>query len=265
MWPNGHDPFGRLAFPHFLHSPHNHLSPRFSPLPPQLPTQVPHARTPRHHHRRRRRSLFALDVSGSDCSADDAPHDQCFLDTDAETRHAFFADPRPKHSLDDELQASLKRVSVMIPAHTADDFDLRRERDTVLILPQLTRLKIGMLVASQMRGASPETSTLHVAVASSMRIRDVVKQILPPAYTGDVRIWVKFRGEWQEPGGGWVISDVEGMGRFARNENGECEVRVVLGADTEVREGRVGRGGRDKAVEKGWEMRREWGTGSRWE
>lgn len=69
-----------------------------------------------------------------------------------------------------------------------------------------------------------------------MRLRDVVKQILPQEYLGDAHVYVKSRGEWMEPGSPVKVSDVVELGRVARNERGEVEVRIVVDGGVRRRE-----------------------------
>jgi hypothetical protein len=70
---------------------------------------------------------------------------------------------------------------------------------------------------------------MRVAVAGDMRVRDVVKQVLPKEYLGDVTSFVKTRGEWVECGAPIKVGDVVDLGRFVVDGRGEVEVRIVVG------------------------------------
>ena len=83
-----------------------------------------------------------------------------------------------------------------------------------------------------------------------MLFRDAVKQLVPERYHGEVRAYVKMRGEWQEPGR-FLVSKIMEQGRFVSNERGELEVKIEIG----------GRGGGRGA--KVWEKERE--RGRTWE
>ncbi|EAT83414.1 hypothetical protein HBI56_116250 [Parastagonospora nodorum] len=117
------------------------------------------------------------------------------------------------------------RISVRMPKHTAHSL----RADQILILPPtLTALKICLHSQGPKR-------TIRAAVAGDMRLRDVVKQVLPQEYLRDARVHVKSRGEWLEPGSPMKVSDIAEMGRFARNERGEVEVRIAVENDRRER------------------------------
>lgn len=131
---------------------------------------------------------------------------------------------------------------------------------TVLILPKtltLTHLRIHLTTPSPCPTPSPSTATtLHATVASEMRLRDVIRQLLGPGVRlqgADVRAYVRLRGEWQEPGGRVRVCEVvDKVGR-----RGEVDVWV------DVRGGRSERkkGGSGDGRVMGWETER----GSVWE
>jgi hypothetical protein len=132
------------------------------------------------------------------------------------------------------------RTSLRLPKHTSNSL----RPDQILILPStLTSLKISLHTHTPQR-------TIRAAVAGDMRLRDVIKQILPQEYLHDTRVYVKSRGEWVEPENPTKVSDIVDMGRFARNDKGEVEIRIVIGG-----------GGREKR-EYRWERREE---GHGWE
>lgn len=127
------------------------------------------------------------------------------IDTDTDTTRA----PDFEH---------FPRTSVRMPKHTAHS--LRAEQ--ILILPPtLTALKISLHSHGPKR-------TIRAAVAGDMRLRDVVEQVLAQEYLCDARVHVKSRGEWVETGSPMKVSDIAEMGRFARNERGEVEVKIVI-------------------------------------
>jgi hypothetical protein len=113
--------------------------------------------------------------------------------------------------------------------------------DTILILPPtLINLKITLHTHTLRR-----INTICAAVTGDMRLRDVVKQILPYELLCDAGVYVRSKGEWVKPGSSVKVSDVVEFGRVVRNERGEVEVRIVVGE--KEREGRTGGNGR------GWE------------
>ena len=61
-----------------------------------------------------------------------------------------------------------------------------------------------------------------------MLFRDAVEQLVPERYHGEVRAYVKMRGEWQEPGR-FLVSQIMEQGRFVSNERGELEVKIEIG------------------------------------
>jgi hypothetical protein len=85
-----------------------------------------------------------------------------------------------------------------------------------------------------------------------MRFRDVVKQLVPSVYTGEVRAYVKIRGAWQEPGL-FLVSQIMEQGRFVLGERGVLGVKIEIGR-------RAGGEGGIRGV-KAWERER----GRTWE
>jgi hypothetical protein len=113
------------------------------------------------------------------------------------------------------------RTQLRLPRHTSNIL----RSDTILILPPtLTNLKITLHTHTLQRN-----NTIRAAVAGDMRLRDVVKQILPHNYLCDVRVYVRSRGEWVEPGSPVKVSDIVELGRVTRNERGEVEIKIVAG------------------------------------
>ena len=125
-------------------------------------------------------------------------------------------------------------------------------RDDILILPpSLTRLRV------QMKSPACASEILHATVAGDMLFRDAVKQLVPERYHGEVRAYVKMRGEWQEPGR-FLVSQIMEQGRFVSNERGELEVKIEIGGRGGG--GKMRGGGRGAKV---WEKERE--RGRTWE
>ena len=150
--------------------------------------------------------------------------------------------PRRREDPNIELASHFKRVQVRMPKKTAHDL---RGADEILILPSsLTHLKISL-------HAHYDKRTIRAAVAGDMRLRDVIKQLLPQEYLSDARAYVRSRGEWIEPGAPTKVSDVADLGRFAVNERREVEVKIVVGREREMGHARSGGVGRH-----GWERER---------
>jgi hypothetical protein len=234
-----HDPYRQYPKPSFF-SLHSYTAP---PIPPYTDPYAyqPHKDPQRHaakhapEHRRRRPSAFA--ISASDLSApSDFDHD-----TDSTTSHRLHTSHRhPPPDLD--IAPHFKRAQVRLPRKTAQDL---RGTDEILILPSsLTHLKVSLFVHQSSR-------KMRVAVAGDMRLRDVVKQLLPQEYLRDARAYVKARGEWVEPGPQTKIGDVKDLGQFVMDDRSEIEVRVIVGGTNGGRE----RVGRDAHVRAGENMR----------
>ncbi|KAH7340021.1 hypothetical protein BKA66DRAFT_577269 [Pyrenochaeta sp. MPI-SDFR-AT-0127] len=197
------------------------------PLQPpyQSPTRGVHTHRPsrpRRHH-----SFFAAEDSAF--SEQSTTEDQCFFD-DETTRNdrlnawswtdhqksSYYSEPIS------EITSSFKKVAFNIPSRAAEKLGLGK--DEVLILPPgLTHLKVRM----QMQH---EGQVIRVAVAGDMRFRDIVKQLLPAHYQGEVRACVKLMGEWQEPGPSAKVSDLAEQGRFGVNEGRDMEVKIEMGS-----------------------------------
>jgi hypothetical protein len=108
-----------------------------------------------------------------------------------------------------------------------------------------------------MKSPAYASETLHATVAGDMLFRDAVKQLVPERYHGEVRAYVKMRGEWLEPGR-FLVSQIMEQGRFVLNERGELEVKIEIGGRGGG--GKMRGGGRGAKV---WEKERE--SGRTWE
>jgi hypothetical protein len=71
----------------------------------------------------------------------------------------------------------------------------------------------------------------------------VIRQVLPQELLGDVKSYVKTRGEWVEAGSPMKVSDVAVLGRFVMNERGEVEVRIDIGGSSGREKRSVGEAG----------------------
>ncbi|KAG9195980.1 hypothetical protein G6011_01101 [Alternaria panax] len=154
-----------------------------------------------------------------------------------------------KHNNDTlDIASGFRPLHAKVSRHTAENMG----RDDILILPPaLTRLRV------QMKSPAHANETLHATVAGDMQFRDVVRQLVPERYHGEVRAYVKMRGAWQEPGR-FLVSQITEQGRFVLNERGELEVKIEIG-----RRRGGGGGGFEGGVRgvKAWERER----GRTWE
>lgn len=226
--PWSRDTFERLNFSHISTPIYNT---RMSP------SLDPHT----HGSSRRRRHGSHFAAEGPEFSEQSTTDDRCFLNDETplpdrlyssywtdHQKSSYYSEPPPDPLL------SFKKVAFKMPLQTAEKAGL--EGDHVLILPQApTRLRVQM---QTQRGGG----RVKVAVAGDMRFRDVVKQLLPAHYSGEVRACVKLRGEWQEPGPSMKVSDLVEQRRFGLDEAGEIEVKIDL------------RGGRRKGMGVGMGM-----------
>lgn len=152
-------------------------------------------------------------------------------------------EPELERELDLNLSLQFKRMHIRVPKHTSREL----RNDEILIIPSiLTHLKISVY-------SNDDKDVIRAAMAGDMRMRDVLKQILPQECLPDAKSYVRRRGEWTEPGGSILISQVVELGRFAMDESGEVEVRVVVG------DGRKQERERERAKER--ERQRERGMG----
>ena len=241
--------FGRVSW---SHDPlrHANLHRRLDfPAPPHDYVDAYDSRPRRHrHHHRRRRSLFALDVEGSECSSNEAGEDDRYhLDSDStldipplHRRDAF----RPCH--EPNISSHCRNVSVRMSSRAPE-----LDRDEVLVLPPtLTRLRVSIRAPS---ASFPQT--LRVAVAGDTRFRDLIRQLIPQAYHRETCAYIKSRGVWVEPGAGLKFSDLAEQGSSVMNERREVKVKIVISG---VRDRGQGRG----AMAQAWE--REMRTGWEW-
>jgi hypothetical protein len=184
---------------------HNYTAPHVNPY------TTHHHRRPNKHHR----PAFGLDDSGFA----EPDYD---LDTDSTfTPHLHDAHP------DFE---PFKRLSLRVSPRA---FHALRPNELLIVSPVLTHLKISL---------HGHHHTICVAVAGDMRLRDVVKQVLPHEHLYDARVYVKSRSEWIEPETPMKVRDVAELGEFVTNEKEEIEVRIVLGRAGMEKRGSAGHG-----------------------
>jgi hypothetical protein len=116
------------------------------------------------------------------------------------------------------MASGFRLLHAKVSRLTAEDVG----RDDILVLPPtLTRICVRIK-------SLHSNETLHAAVAGDMRFRDVVKQLVPEMYHGEVRAYVKMRGAWQEPGL-IRLSQIMEQGRFVLNESEELDVKIEIG------------------------------------
>jgi hypothetical protein len=182
-----------------------------SPVHNYIPTHIapytdPNAYQLRHHRRPNKRlhTLF-----GSEESEFGDP------DYDRETSSAL--NDRLDSPHHDPNFEQFHSMHLRVPKRTAHDL---RNDEILLLPPSLTHLKISL-------HAHPRT--IRVAIAGDMRLRDVIKQILPQEYLHDARVYVKRRDEWIEAGSPTKVSDIAQSGQSVLNERSEVEVRLVVG------------------------------------
>jgi hypothetical protein len=175
---------------------HNYAAPHVKPYIDSHMYRTQHFRRPSKHHR----SAFDLDDS-------DFAEPNLGLDTDSTfTPHRHNPDFEP-----------FKRLSLRVSPRT---FQVLRPNELLIVSHSLTHLKI--ILHSHQR-------TIRVAVAGDMRLRDVLKQVLPHKHLHDARAYVRSQGGWVEPEAPMKVEDVVELGDFAMNEKEEVEVRIVLG------------------------------------
>lgn len=112
--------------------------------------------------------------------------------------------------------------NVRLPTQSAQ---LLHPTEILILPPTLTHLKISLEPTSSAR------STIRAAVQPSMRLRDVVKQLVPAEHLPAARVYVKLRGEWVEAGSPLKVGEIGEMGRYVRGEregSGSVRVRVVV-------------------------------------
>ncbi|KAF1915366.1 hypothetical protein BDU57DRAFT_451763 [Ampelomyces quisqualis] len=108
----------------------------------------------------------------------------------------------------------------------------------ILVLPTtLTHLKISLEST-----ASPRT-TVRAAVPPSMRLRDVVRQVVSAEHLSLARVYVLLRGEWVEAGAPLKDREVGELGRYVRGEREDGSVRVRVVVEQREREREVERRG----------------------
>ncbi|KAF1850957.1 uncharacterized protein K460DRAFT_24789 [Cucurbitaria berberidis CBS 394.84] len=245
-WP--HDPFRRL---HSKHSPfpsyHNYSAPNIDPYMHRS-RRYPRGETPH------RAPLFGHQaIEGSEFSDEDRSDHRYYLDDKSPPDHRQSYPSPSELELQPNVKTAFRSMQVKIPQRSVDALGLRKD-DVLILAPTLTRLKV------QIR-SHRATETLRVAVAKDMRFRDVVKQLLPAAHSGEVHVHVKLRGEWKELDPSAKIGEVSEMGRFAMNERKEVEVKMVVGGGRGAKRDDMGFGVTLRGA-KGWE--REIGMESFW-
>ncbi|KAF2823755.1 hypothetical protein CC86DRAFT_468778 [Ophiobolus disseminans] len=240
---------------HWSHDPYHHFKSASSPYPTHTypPLNIPPYRDPRHYqprpnpHRQAPKYSSKPRRSSTDIETSDFSSHSDF-DADADTTlqshlHPSFYPTEPAF----HAMSHLKQVQIRVPKRTAQD--LRGGEHILILPPNLTHLKISI-------HAQHARQIVRAAVVGEMRLRDVVKQVLPGEYLQDARAYVRLRGEWIEPGAGTKISDVVELGRAAMNERGEVEIKVMIGGGGRERERESGNGrGLGRHVH-GWERER---------
>jgi hypothetical protein len=171
------------------------------------PPTYPPSHKPAKCHTHRHASCFTPSTSETDLDE---------TDSDISPTRNHYRQPDFEH---------FPQISLRLPSKTARDL---HTSEILVLPPSLTHLKIQLYTSN-----NTYLRTLRVAVAGDIRLRNVIKQVLPPEYWGDVKSYVKTRGEWVEPGSPTKVSDVVELGRFVVNERGEVQVRIVVGGGRE--------------------------------
>lgn len=151
---------------------------------------------------------------------------------DFENSYAFDADPmlgnhhvrrRSYTPPMADLSAPFRKMTVKMNADTIDRYDLRWN-EMLILPPSITRMCI------EIRCRHTQSSqTLRVAVPGDMRLREVLKQVLPKEYVRGAEALGKSRGVWQEMGSLMKVSDI--VKESGRNLVDETEMRVIIGND----------------------------------
>jgi hypothetical protein len=174
-----------------------------------------HVSKERGRHGKAPRPPFYIEGSEfSDTDFDDAYS----LDTDTTINDRLHTPYYPPQHPDLQPASSLKRVQVRMPRRAAEEL---RGDDVLILSPDLTRLRIHIRT-------NHSTETVRAAVAGDMRLRDVVRQLLPNNHSSEIIVQVKLRGEWQELGTSCKISDIAELGRDVMNDRQEVEVKLVV-------------------------------------
>ncbi|CAO2649513.1 Nn.00g068980.m01.CDS01 [Neocucurbitaria sp. VM-36] len=214
------DPFQRLHFNQLpFQSYHNYSARNISP---HKHRSRPNTRC----HAARRASHLALDaIEGSEFSDESTAADDRYYLDDQSSQNARL---NTKHSDDNDrplsIKPALQSVRVKFPQRSIETLGLR-EDDVLILTPALKLWRLKVHIRSH-----HATETLCAAVAGDVRLRDVVKQLLPAAFSGEVRVHVKARGEWQEPGLAVKVGDIAAVGR-------EVEVKIVVTSEGLERRG----------------------------
>ncbi|KAH8725250.1 hypothetical protein GQ44DRAFT_772286 [Phaeosphaeriaceae sp. PMI808] len=226
MWPR--DPFYPLKDTHSPPRFHKYSYPKHESYRDAPALRRGHRNT--HEHQR-----SPLIPEGPDFS------DTEYESTSDNTFGHFQRNPyRSDYEADIEPASQFKRVQIRVPKRAMQE--LRGDEILILSSP-LTHVKIFL--------STPHfADELRAAVAGDMRLRDLVKQLLPQNEVHEARTLVKTGGGWIEPMSSTKISEV------MLNERREVEVRIVVGGGGRRRsmkeryeaEARVQRG--PKQVEK---------------
>lgn len=153
---------------------------------------------------------------------------------------AFPAMPEPRPVFKPALQS----MKVRLPEQAVEALGVRE--DDVLIMPAgLVRMKVHLRCAMG-------KDTLQASVAGDMRVRDVLKQVVPADHAAEVRAWFKLRGEWQKLDGGLKVNQLSDMNRRLADEKPDVEVRIEVAGG-----GGHGVGGMRNM--RGYEWERFWG------
>ncbi|OAL51049.1 hypothetical protein IQ07DRAFT_409364 [Pyrenochaeta sp. DS3sAY3a] len=200
--------------------PFSHHHPDIFDAPPR-----PHLRHQHHHHHQlhqlHRESAYELDaIEDAEFIAEADLIDYYYLDDEGEFEDRFYrafrAMPKPRPV----FKPALRSVKVRLPEQAIEALGVRD--DDVLIMPAgLIRMKVHLRCAMG-------KDTLQASVAGDMRVRDVLKQVVPADYAGEVWVWFRLRGEWQKLDGGLKVSQLSGMNRRQADEKPEVEVMIEV-------------------------------------
>lgn len=187
---------------------------RHSPTQTHYPYDYYNTSTPPQHHRGSKKPTYTPSTSVSD------------LDTitDADTYSPYDRAPKAHHRQRfDHISSQpyfhpFTPLTLRLPPTSAQSL----HPSEILILPStLTHLKISLEPTSSSR------STIRAAVPPSMRLRDVIKQMVPSEHLAMARVYVKLRGEWVEAGAPVRVGECGELGRCRGEESVRVKVVVV--------------------------------------
>ncbi|KAH7087616.1 hypothetical protein FB567DRAFT_443052 [Paraphoma chrysanthemicola] len=178
-----------------------------------------HDYLPQHRRRHDPFHQSSFYFEGSDFS-DVEYGDTYSLDTDTTLDNRLQSPYSPRRHTTSPIAKSFKRVQIRMPRRAAEQL---REDDVLIVSPDLTRLRIQVRTAHS-------NEAMRVAVAGDMRLRDVVKQVLPTAHGEEVHVQVKVREEWIAVSGSHMMSEIVEHGRGVLNSRQDVEVRISIGS-----------------------------------